>query len=191
MIPGSLARRYARALLGLAQGAAQRDKLAKDLDAFAALCRTPDADGKLVLSVLASDRFPIAERKRLIDSFLRRLSGGVAGGAGADPLLGKFLHYVLERGRMEGVVEIARAYRRMADDAAGRIDAHITSAAPLSPEALAKLKQALERATGKQIIATTAVDPGLIGGVIAKVGSTVVDGSVRSALAQIKSSLRG
>lgn len=183
MIPGSLARRYARALIGLAQSGPQRDKLAKDLDAFATLCRTPDAEGVPVLTVLASERFPLADRKRLVDSFLRRL--------GADPLLGKFLHYVLDRGRMEGVVEIARAYRRLADEAAGRIDAHITSATPLLPDALAKIKQALERATGKQVIATTSVDPDLIGGVVAKVGSTVIDGSVRSALTQLKSSLRG
>jgi F-type H+-transporting ATPase subunit delta len=186
MIPGSLARRYARALIGLAQSPVQRDKLAKDLDAFAALCRSPDANGLLVLTVLASERYPAVERKRLVDSFLRRLSGGL----GADPLLGKFLHYVIDRGRMEGVPDIARAYHRMADEAAGRIDAQITSAAPLSPDALAKIKQALERATGKQVIATTAVDPELIGGVVAKVGSTVIDGSIRSALAQLKTSLR-
>ena len=183
MIPGSLARRYARALLGLAQSGPQRDKLAKDLDAFATLCRTPDAEGIPVLTVLASDRFPVADRKKLVESFLKRL--------GADPLLAKFLHYVLERGRMQGVSEIARAFRRLADEAAGRIDAHITSAAPLPPDALAKIKQALEQATGKQVIATTAVDPELIGGVVARVGSTVIDGSVRSALAQLKTSLRG
>ena len=183
MMPGSLARRYARALIGLAQSGPQRDKLAKDLDAFATLCRTPDAEGVPVLDVIASERFPAADRKRLLDALLKRL--------GADPLLNKFLVYVLERGRIAGVPEIARAYRRLADEAAGRVDALITSAAPLPPDALAKIKQALEHATGKQVIATTAVDPELIGGVVAKVGSTVVDGSVRSALAQLKTSLRG
>jgi F-type H+-transporting ATPase subunit delta len=183
MIPGSLARRYARALIGLAQSPAQRDKLAKDLDAFATLCRTPDAEGVAVLTVLASERYPAAERKKLVDASVRRL--------GADPLLGKFLAYVIDRGRMEGVPEIARAFRRLADEAAGRVDAHITSAVPLAPDALAKIKQALEQATGKQVNATTAVDPELIGGVVAKVGSTVIDGSVRSALTQLKHSLRG
>ncbi|MCX4239568.1 ATP synthase F1 subunit delta [Paraliomyxa miuraensis] len=186
MIPGSLARRYARALIGLADSAAQRDKLAKDLDAFADVCRSQDSYGMVVLTVLSSDRYSLADRKKLVDSFLRRLSPG-----GADPILGKFLHYVLDRGRMEGVPDIARAYRRMADEAAGRVNAEITSAAPLTPDAVSKITAALERATGKKVIATTAVDPELIGGVIAKVGSTVVDGSVRSALGQLRSSLRG
>lgn len=181
MIPGSLARRYARALIGLAGSGPQRDKLAKDLDAFAELCKRQDSYGMVVLTVLSSERYPAAERKKVVDSLLRRL--------GADPLLGKFLHYVLERGRMEGVPDIARAYRRMADEAAGRINAEITSAAPLTPDAVGRITAALERATGKKVITTTAVDPELIGGVIAKVGSTVVDGSVRSALAQLKSSL--
>lgn len=182
MIPGSLARRYARALIGLASSGPQRDKFAKDLDAFSDLCRSQDSNGIVVMSVLASDRHPLASRKKVVDSFLRRLS--------ADPMLGKFLHYVLERGRFEGIPEIARAYRRMADQAAGRVNAQITSAAPLPPDALAQVKQALENATGKQVIATTQVDPELIGGVVAKVGSYVVDGSVRSALAQLKTSLR-
>ncbi len=182
MIPGSLARRYARALMGLVASGPQRDKVAKDLDGFAKLCRSPDSYGVVVLTVLCSDRFALDQRKKVVDGLLRRLGG--------DPLLGKFLHYVLERGRMTGVSEIARAYRRMADDAAGRVNAHITSASPLSPDALSRVKRALESATGKQVIATTQVDPELLGGVVAKVGSYVVDGSVRSALAQLKTSLR-
>lgn len=182
MIPGSLARRYARALIGLAQTPIQRDKLAKDLDAFASACRQPDTYGQTALTVLAAKRFTVADRKKLIDGLLRRVSG--------DALLGKFLHYVLDRGRINGVPEIARAYRRMADEAAGRVNAEITSASPLAPDALNKIKRALEQATGKQVIASTSVDPELIGGVVAKVGSYVVDGSVRSALTQLKTSLR-
>ena len=182
MIPGSLARRYARALIGLASSGPQRDKIAKNLDAFADLCRQPDSYGTPVMAVLASDRHSTDQRKKIVDALLRRL--------GADPLLGKFLHYVLDRGRFEGVPEIARAYRRMADEAAGRVNAEITTASPLSPDALNKIKRALEQATGKQVIATTQVDPELIGGVVAKVGSYVVDGSVRASLNQLKTSLR-
>ena len=87
--------------------------------------------------------------------------------------------------------DIARAYRRMADEAGGRVNAEITSATALPPDAVAKIKTALEKATGKQIVATTSVDPELIGGVVAKVGSYVVDGSVRTALAQMKVALTG
>ena len=182
MIPGSLARRYARALIGLAQSPIQRDKLAKDLEELAEIAKSKDDAGRPVLATLAAERFSLSDRTKLLDVLLRRV--------GADPLTGKFLHLVLQRGRIDGAPDIARAYRRLADEAAGRINAQITSAAPLSPDSLAKIKTALEKATGKQVVATTAVDPSLIGGVIAQVGSYLIDGSVRTALAQMRQALR-
>jgi F-type H+-transporting ATPase subunit delta len=182
MIPGSLARRYARALLGLAESPSQRDKFAKDLEAFSELARTKDTVGTPLLSALVTERFPVSERKKLLDAVLRRV--------GAEAMVGKFLAYVLERGRLNGLAEIVRAYRRMADEAAGRIDAEIVSAAALPPDAIAKMKSALERATGKSVVTSTRVDPELIGGVVARVGSYVVDGSVRQALVHMKARLR-
>jgi len=183
MIPGSLARRYARALFGLANSAPQRDKFAKDMDGIADLLGQKDVQGTSLLVILSTDRFPSEQRGKLLDSLCRRV--------GADPMVVKFLQYTLERGRIEGTVAIARSFRRMVDDAAGRVNAEITSAAPLAPDAVAKIKGALEKATGKQVIATTAVDPELIGGVVAKVGSFVIDGSVRASLSSLRTALRG
>jgi F-type H+-transporting ATPase subunit delta len=181
MIPGSLARRYARALIGLAQSPAQRDKFAQDLEAFADLVRQKDDLGAPISNVLVAERFALSDRTKLVDALCRRI--------GADPMVVKFLHHVLGRGRMNGAADITRAYRRMADDVAGRVNAEITSATALGPDVVAEIKTALEKATGKQVVATTAVDPELIGGVVAKVGSYVVDGSVRTALAQMKAAL--
>jgi F-type H+-transporting ATPase subunit delta len=181
MIPGSLARRYARALIGLAKSPAQRDKFAKDLESFAEFIEHKDENDKPMSAILGADRFASADRLKLIDSVCRRL--------GADPTVTKFLHVVLQRDRIHGAADIARAYRRMADEVGRRVNAEITSAAPLPPDALAKIKSALEKATGKEVVATTAVDPDLIGGVVAKVGSYVVDGSVRTALAQMRTAL--
>lgn len=183
MIPGSLARRYARALMGLATTPVQRDKFAKDLDGIADLLRQKDVQGTTLLVVLDTDRFPLSQRGKLLDSLARRV--------GADPMVVKFLQYVLKRSRINGTLEIARAFRAMVDLAAGRLNAEITSATPLAADALSKIKSALQNATGKQIIATTAVDPELIGGVVAKVGSFVIDGSVRTTLSQLRATLRG
>jgi F-type H+-transporting ATPase subunit delta len=182
VIPGSLARRYARALLGLATSPSQRDKFARDMTSLADIAKQRDEAGRPMLAVLSADRFTLADRKKLIGALARRV--------GADPMVVKFLDHVLERGRIEGLVEIARAYQRMADDAAGRVQAQVTSAQPLSPDELAKIKTALERATGKQVVTSTHVDPELIGGVVAKVGSYVIDGSVRSTLEQLRATLR-
>ncbi|MEM6994717.1 MAG: ATP synthase F1 subunit delta [Myxococcota bacterium] len=183
MIPGSLARRYARALLGLANSAPQRDKFAKDMDAIADLAGQKDVQGTPLITILGTERFPLAQRSKVLDSLARRV--------GADPMVVKFLQYVLKRGRIDGTIAIARSFRTMVDDVAGRMNAEITSAAPLAPDAVAKIKAALSQATGKQIVATTAVDPDLIGGVVTKVGSFVIDGSVRASLSQLRTSLRG
>lgn len=182
MIPGSLARRYARALLGLATTPPQRDKFAKDMAALADLLRQEDVGGTPVHAVLAAERFSLADRTKLLEALARRVM--------ADPMVVKFVTHVLHRGRVDGLLDIARAYQRMADEAAGRVQAHITSAAPLPPDAIERIKSALQSATGKTVVTTTSVDPELIGGVVAKVGSYVIDGSVRSSLEQLRQSMR-
>ncbi len=144
MIPGALARRYARALIGLATSPVQRDKFARDMTSLAELVRQRDEAGTPVLQVLAAERFALADRRKLLHTLCRRLS--------VDPMVVKFLDLVLERRRIIGIPEIARAYQRMADDAAGRVQAEITSASPLPPDALARIKAALEKVTGKQVL---------------------------------------
>jgi F-type H+-transporting ATPase subunit delta len=182
MIPGSLARRYARALIELAKTPTQRDKFAKDLEQLSAISKQSDETGTPVLSILAAERFSASDRKKLLGSLARKVM--------ADPMVVKFLELVIDRDRMSGLPDIARAYQRMSDEAAGRLQAHITSATPLAPDALTRIKSALEKATGKTVVTSTSVDPELIGGVVARVGSYVIDGSVKSTLAQLRSELR-
>jgi F-type H+-transporting ATPase subunit delta len=184
MIPGSLARRYASALLGLSTSPMQRDKFARDLSAIAELARARDEAGKPVLAILSAERFSSRDRKKLIGSLASRT------GTDVDPMVIRFLEHIIDKGRMEGLLEINRAYERMADEAAGRIQAHITSASPLTPDAVGRIKAALEQATGKTVVASISVDPELIGGIVARVGSYLIDGSVRSSLQQLRASLR-
>lgn len=182
MIPGALARRYARALLGLAPDPGARDKYAKDLAALAEITRSTDESERQVITILANRRFPMRERTKLLEALASRV--------GADAMVVKFLTYVMERDRVGGLPDIARAYLRMADDAAGRVQAEVVAAAALSPDAVSGIKNALERATGKQVMLKTSVDPELIGGVVAKVGSYVLDGSLKSALARMRAELK-
>lgn len=182
MIPGSLARRYARALLGLAPTPTARDKYAKDLGALAELAKATDTTGASVLTVLSTRRYTLTDRKKLLDALGRRVM--------ADPMVIKFLAHAIEQDRISGIAEIARAYVRMADEAAGRLQAEVTSAAPLGPDAVTKLQTALAKATGKTIVLTTKVDPALIGGVVTKLGSYILDGSVRTALERMRHDLR-
>jgi F-type H+-transporting ATPase subunit delta len=182
VIPGSLARRYARALLGLAENATQRDKFAKDLNALAAIAKSQDSSGMPVLTVLQSRRYGVEDRKKLLNAFGRRVM--------ADPMVLKFLAHAIDKDRIAGLPEIARAFTKLADEAAGRMQAEVTSATPLGPEAVARLQQALAKATGKTIVMTTKVDPELLGGVVTKLGSYVLDGSLRTALSRMRQELR-
>lgn len=182
MIPGALARRYARALIELASNPTQRDKFARDIESVTELLRASDSSGTNALKVIATDRFPLKQRQSLVRALAARVM--------ADEMVVKFLELVVARGRGGGIPDIARAYRKLADEAAGRVQAEITSAAPLPPDALTKIKVALEQATGKTVIASSKVDPELLGGVVAKVGSYVIDGSLRTSLAQLRNSMR-
>ena len=74
----------------------------------------------------------------------------------------------------------------MADARAGQVRATVTSAAPLGVTELDKVRRSLEQRTGKKVILETAVDPELIGGVVARVGDLVLDGSVRTQLEELR-----
>ncbi len=181
MIPGSLARRYAKALLALADSPLARDRFDKDLEGFVEAVRARDPSGATILSVLCAKRFPLSERTALLRA--------VAGRLGLDRTLADFLAYVLERDRMVGIAQIARAFRRLADEDAGRLRAVYRTARPLPPADAAAVTKALQKATGKQVVARTEVDPELLGGLAVQVGSYLIDGSVRAQLARLRNEL--
>jgi F-type H+-transporting ATPase subunit delta len=182
MIPGSLAKRYARALLELAPGPAQVDKYQKDIASFAEATESPDSDGRPLWMTLAAARYPLSQR--------RAVAGAIAQKIGIDSNVRKFVEFVVERGRASGISQIARHYRDLADVKAGRVRATVTSAEALDPGAVSQLKSALEKATGKQVILDTAVDKELIGGLVTQIGSYTLDRSVVTQLENMRASLK-
>ena len=84
---------------------------------------------------------------------------------------------------------IAREYRLMADEHAGRVRADVTSAQTLDSENVSRLKGALEQKTGKQIILEQKTDSNLIAGMVTKIGSIIYDGSIRTRLEQMRQAL--
>ncbi len=77
----------------------------------------------------------------------------------------------------------------MADEHTGRVRAHVTSAQALAPADLERVRQSLARRTGKQVILESSVDPALIGGIVARVGDLVLDGSIRTQLGRLRDKL--
>jgi len=94
-----------------------------------------------------------------------------------------------ERGRM--LPKVAEEYYRLAAETRARVSAEVITAIPLSDESREKLSSALKKLTKKEVYVRTRVDESILGGVVVRVGDKVLDGSVRTRLAQIKKRMAG
>ncbi|HEX4405195.1 MAG TPA: ATP synthase F1 subunit delta [Polyangia bacterium] len=177
MAAGSVSRRYARALFSIGVDRGNFEQLGKELEDFAALW-TGSAE---LRDALANPVFKASEKRAVLQSLLPRVAPT------AD--VQKFVLLLLERRRLSAVPHIARAYREMADEHTGRVRAHVTSAQALGPAELERVRQSLARRTGKQVIVETSIDASLIGGIVARVGDLVLDGSVRTQLGTLRDKL--
>jgi len=177
MIPGALARRYARALLELASEKGLEDKVLGELGSFAEIFHGSDE----LRQVLTSTMVPGQVRRKILDDILRRLM--------ASELTKKFIMLLDAKQRMVGVEDIHRSYKRLVDDKLGRVDAEVITQAPLGMAESATLKQKLEKITGKKVVLMQTVDESMIGGIITRVGHLVLDGSVRSFLEEARQNL--
>ncbi len=177
MIAGSIARRYARALLAIGIDSKSFDALQRELERVAEVY-SGSAD---LASTLENPVFPLARRKAVVDEIGRRLA--------LSKTIRNFLMLLLDRGRIDALPAIAREHRALVDEHAGRVRARVTSVQPLAPGAEARLKSALEHRTGKVVVIERQQDPSLIGGVVTQIGDLVFDGSVRTQLAELKREL--
>lgn len=178
MTSSSVARRYARALLSLGVEDGQFEAYAEQLNRILTAFQVSDELRDLWLNP-AHGRGP---RLAAVD--------GLAGPLGLSDSVANLLRLLVERRRMNDLEMIVRVYQDMVDERAGRLRATVTSAVPLAAEITARIAHVLAQATQKQITIETHVDPKLIGGVVTQVGSTVLDGSVRTQLELMRTQLK-
>lgn len=171
------ATRYARALLDVAAAQSDPGKVERDLSSLA----TAIDEHAELRRALTDPRVPIASRTALVRALAER--------AGVEQPVGRLLVLLAERGRLELVPTIAQVYRERLLAYRQIVRADVTTAAPLTPERAAALRQSLSRVTGRDVQVAVAVDPTLIGGVVARIGSTVYDGSIRTQLQKVRQQL--
>lgn len=177
MITGEAARRYARALVT----AAERDGIADEVgEGLLALAGAVSAH-KGLRQVLMNPRFSRAARVQMLEKVLE--SGG------AHALLRKFARLVVEKDRLAYLPAMAVSYRELADEKAGRVRAQVRSAFPLDGALAGQIKAKLSAMTGKQVLLEIEHDPGLIGGLVCRVGGVVMDGSIRNQLKNLREAL--
>jgi F-type H+-transporting ATPase subunit delta len=174
---GSVARRYAKALFEMGVDGGNFEALGREIGEFADLLSASPELGQ----TLANPVFSATEKRAVLEKLLPRVT--------PTPAVQRFVMLLLERGRIVLLPAIARAFRDMTDQHLGRVRAKVTSAQPLDAGALDRVRKALERRTGKQVLLETAVDPELVGGVVASVGDLVLDGSVRTQLEDLRAKL--
>jgi F-type H+-transporting ATPase subunit delta len=171
------ATRYARALLDVALRESDPQKIEQDLDAFArAVETTPELKW-----AISSPRVPPSTRRAVVEAVTKHL--------GMEAPAAKLLALLAERGRLEIYDELRAVYRERLLAHRGIVHGTVTSAAPLAPEKASALERSLSEATGKHVQFDLHVDPALIGGVVAQIGSTVYDGSIRTQLRRIRQQL--
>jgi F-type H+-transporting ATPase subunit delta len=178
MTEGSVARRYAKALLEIAHEAHAVDRFGNDLEKFWTVARL---ENNLLLGALSNPVFTQPERRLVLERVLPGLN--------LDSTVANFLRLLLDKRRMDGIEAIVREYRAFADTEANRVRAIVTTATAIDAVARVQVQRALEVATGKSVVLEAKVDGALIGGMVAQVGSRVYDASIRSRLERLTLSL--
>ena len=169
-----VAGRYANALFELASESNALADVERDLDAFAALI----AESSDLKRLVRSPVFSAADQARAVEAILVR--------AGIGGLVANAVKVTAANRRLFIVPGLIAAFKKLAADKRGEVAAEVTSAEPLSDTHVADLKAALKASLGKDVALATAVDPSLIGGLIVKVGSRMIDGSLRTKLNSLK-----
>jgi F-type H+-transporting ATPase subunit delta len=177
MITGSLARRYAKAVFALGNAQGNLDKLGADLRSLAN-AMTSSAE---LTATLTSPALARSDRKKVIDAILDRIA--------VQPMTRNLINLMADGHRLATVPALARELDKMIEDKAGRVAAELVSAKPLDPSQLSQITAALEKLSGKQVTIARREDPELLGGVVAKVGDVVYDGSLRTQLRALRDDL--
>jgi len=172
--------RYARALFDVARKEGDVQQAGQDLAGFAQFVSGHDSLQK----IFANPAIPAPKKRAVVEQLIARA-------AAMSPIVRKLLLLLAERDRLGLLPDVTAAYQNRLMEHAKVVRAEIVTAIDLSADRVAALQQGLAQATGLQVQLESRVDPSIIGGAIARVGSTVYDGSVTRQLQKMKEALVG
>ncbi len=172
------ATRYARALLDVAlKEQVDLSAIESQLAGFTALVHDNDA----LRRALLNPAVPAPRKRAAVAELVAKVS--------LLPVVAKTLVLLAERDRLVILPDLVEAYRQRLMDQRNVVRAEVTTAAPLTPEHLGAIQRSLASATGRSVDLSARVDPSIVGGMVARVGSTVFDGSVVNHLQRIRQRL--
>ena len=172
------AARYARALFDVSAQDRDLRQVEAALAGFADL-----VDGHETLSrVLLNPAIPTERKRAVVDALVGRLGDVI-------PPVAKLLRLLAERDRLGLLPKVLRSYRARLLDHLGIVEAQVTTAQPLTAERAAAIEHSLAQVSGRTVTMVTDVDPEILGGVVARLGTTVYDGSVAGHLERMRHNL--
>ncbi len=170
------ARRYSQAVFEIALEREELDRWQSDLRKIASL-----GEDATFIAFLESPKFRFDDKVRLLSERLGDI----------NPLALNLVYLLVARGRLSMVGDIADGFERLLDSYRGIEQAEITTAIPLDDEDKLRLGEHLGAIVGKKVVLKPKVNPSLIGGIVARIGGKLLDGSTRSRLEALKRELSG
>ncbi|MEM1397169.1 MAG: F0F1 ATP synthase subunit delta [Pseudomonadota bacterium] len=170
--------RYAGALFDLAQEQGALEAIEADVKAL----QTMMSSSSEFLSFLKSPVYDAEEKSAAISAIAEKAKFNV--------LTGNFLKLIAQNRRLFALDEMSAAFLARLSEHRGEVSAEAISAGPLNDDQTKRLRGEIERYLGKAVNLTTSVDPDLLGGIVVKVGSMMVDSSLRAKLARLKTKLK-
>lgn len=174
MAKAASARRHAQAAFQIALERGELDLWRGDLERVVAAIKNP-----LLYAFLASPKIPFSEKARILSQHLE----------GITPLAMNLAYLLVARRRLRIVEDMVDEYGRLVDEHRGIAHAEVVAAIPVDEEIKDRLARRLGSLVGHEIVLKVRVDPSLIGGIIARIGDKIIDGSTRSRLVSLRESM--
>jgi F-type H+-transporting ATPase subunit delta len=179
MVTGSIARRYAKALFAIGEEKGDLLGLLRDVQSMAAVW----SENEELRDTVQNPLVAAGVKREIWDGIIKRL--------GISMIVKSFLSLLFDKSRLVELPGIAREIGALTDRKENRLRAEVTSASPLPDDVAQRLKAALQRSTGKMIVVTKTEDPGLIGGIVTRVGDLMYDGSLKTQFKRMKETMLG
>ncbi len=175
----TIARRYAIALADVAIESGEAVAVQEELLTWGKMI----SSNALLAEVLGNPTVPYEQKRRVLEELIQRTR--------ARKTTANFLQVLLRNQRLSEIDEVVKWFGQILDERSGVIGAEVTTARPVSEKSAEALRQKLAAVSGKKIRLTFLTDEGLIGGMVARIGSTVYDGSIRNQLREMELKLAG
>ena len=168
------ARRHAQAVFQIALEKKELESWQSDLNMIAEVLGNPQ-----LVAILENPKLQFNQKEKILQNIL----------TGINPVAMNLVYFLVVKNRLRIVEDLVDEYRRLLNAHYGREMAEVITAIPLGDKEKERLQKKLATITQKEVVITTQVDPDIMGGLVAKVGDQVIDGSVRTRLKELRKSL--